>query len=117
MPMVEFLTEQNSEDVLQVEIYMDGLKFVFVADEAFPLLDNILKPYPMWNLTQQQKIYNYRVSRARGVVENAFSIMSNRFRIFHTAINLSLPKIDAIAECVSKPATTCLHLPLTERTF
>lgn len=75
---------------------VDGLMFVFVADEAFPLLNNILNPFPMRNLTQTQKIYNCRVSRARRVVENAFGIMSNRFRIFHhTAINLSLHKIDS----------------------
>lgn len=74
-----------------------GLNFVFVADDAFALHRHILKPYPRKILdSDAKKIYNYRVSRARRCVENAFGIMASRFRIFHTAINLSLWKIDLV---------------------
>ncbi|KAM4015345.1 uncharacterized protein ACNLHF_002001 [Anomaloglossus baeobatrachus] len=70
--------------------------FVFVGDEAFPLHSNLLKPYPQKNLTEQRRIFNYRLSRARRVVENAFGIMANRFRIFHTPINMKLDSIDSV---------------------
>lgn len=34
--------------------------YYFVADEAFPLLDNVMRPYPRRSLTNTKRIYNYR---------------------------------------------------------
>ena len=48
------------------------LPFVFVANEAFPLKQFLMKPYPARELDEQRRIYNYRLSRARRVIENAF---------------------------------------------
>jgi len=36
------------------------LPYVFIGDEAFPLLENLMRPYPGDNLTLQQQIFNYR---------------------------------------------------------
>jgi len=53
------------------------LPFVFVADDAFPLTVNIMKPYrSVYNKGTNQRIFNYRLSRSRRVVENVFGIMS-----------------------------------------
>ncbi|KAM4023521.1 uncharacterized protein ACNLHF_028188 [Anomaloglossus baeobatrachus] len=78
------------------------LNFNFIADEAFPLQKNLLRPYPHVILNVERRIFNYRLSRARRVVENAFGILSSRFLIFHTAINLKLDSIDRVilAYCV-----------------
>lgn len=70
--------------------------FFIVADDAFPLKTCILKPYAQTGLTKQRRIYNYRLSRARRIVENAFGILSNRFRIFMQPIALSPEKIEHI---------------------
>lgn len=77
------------------------LPAVFVGDDAFPLRPNILKPYSGRKLTYEQRIFNYRLSRARMVVECAFGILSSRWRILHTAINadLSLAKL-IVKTCV-----------------
>lgn len=71
--------------------------FVILADAAFPLSEHILKPYPFKNMTFEQRIFNYRLSRGRRVVENAFGHLANRFRIFLTTINLRPQKVQNIA--------------------
>ncbi|KAJ8929905.1 hypothetical protein NQ314_017370 [Rhamnusium bicolor] len=65
------------------------INLVFVADDAFPLRTNLLKPYSrIRTLSQKKKIFNYRLSRARRIVENAFGILISRFRIFKRPIYL-----------------------------
>lgn len=74
----------------------EPLSYHIVADDAFPLRDDIMKPYSVRHLTQEQRIFNYRLSRARRVVENAFGIFSNRFRVFLTTIALAPEKVEVI---------------------
>uniref|UniRef100_A0A1Y1N285 DDE Tnp4 domain-containing protein n=1 Tax=Photinus pyralis TaxID=7054 RepID=A0A1Y1N285_PHOPY len=70
--------------------------FVVVADDAFPLLPNLLKPYSQRGLSHDCRIFNYRLSRARRVIENAFGILANRFRVLLNPINLSANKTETI---------------------
>lgn len=64
------------------------LPLVIVADDAFPMKDHIMKPYAHRKLNMNERIFNYRLSRARRVVENAFGICAARFRVLRKAIEL-----------------------------
>ena len=70
--------------------------FCIVADDAFPLRDHLMKPFPQRNLSHQQRIFNYRLSRARRCVENAFGIMASRFRVLLNPIALGPKKVDCV---------------------
>lgn len=71
---------------------------VIVGDEAFPLLPNVLKPYPRPQamIDLSKAVFNYRLSRARRVSENAFGIFSQNFRIFYTAIHLEYDVLEEL---------------------
>uniref|UniRef100_A0A8D8TUQ0 Nuclease HARBI1 n=1 Tax=Cacopsylla melanoneura TaxID=428564 RepID=A0A8D8TUQ0_9HEMI len=88
---------------MALEDYRNELNFpeegVIVADDAFPLREYILKPYGRSTyLSRKQKIFNYRLSRARRVVENAFGILVSRFRVFEKPIAIGLDKVDALVK-------------------
>lgn len=71
---------------------------LFVGDNAFPLKKYLMKPYGGNNLTHEQKIFNYRLSRARRIVENAFGILVARFRIFERPIQFEPNKVEKIVK-------------------
>lgn len=57
------------------------IPYVFLGDKAFPLSENLMKPYTGNHPNGSVKrVFNYRLSRARRVVENAFGIVSSVFR-------------------------------------
>lgn len=74
--------------------------YFILGDDAFPLSPNLMKPFSKRNLTLLERIFNYRLSRARRVVENAFGIMTARFRIFGKEIEVDLETVDLIVQCV-----------------
>lgn len=70
--------------------------YVIVADDAFPLIENVMKPYPQRGLSQESQIFNYRLSRARRMVECAFGILANRWRVLLQKIHLCPEKVELI---------------------
>nr|CAI5858209.1 unnamed protein product [Callosobruchus analis] len=70
--------------------------YVFIGDEAFPLMENLMKPYLQKGISHEEKIFNYRLCRARRVVENVFGILASRFRIFLQPIAIHIESIDAV---------------------
>jgi hypothetical protein len=62
--------------------------YILLGDDAFPLKRNIVKPYPGQNNPMDKVICNYRVSRGRRCIENAFGILCSRWRVFYSPINM-----------------------------
>ena len=57
------------------------MPLVVLGDPAYPLLPWFMKPYiDNGNITAEEKNFNYRQSRARMVVENAFGRLKGRWR-------------------------------------
>ena len=78
------------------------LPYVFVGDAAFPLKTYMVRPYPGRFLEEDRQIFNYRLSRARHVIENTFGILTTKFRIFRRPIIAHPEKVTQItkAACV-----------------
>lgn len=87
-----------------------SLPHVFVGDEAFALAEHMLRPFSSRSLTTEKRVFNYRLTRARRVVECAFGILCNKWRFMHTSINLS---IDHAISAVK--AACALHNYVRER--
>lgn len=76
----------------------------FVGDEAFPLKTYMMRPYPKKNLCDRERIFNYRLCRARRIVENSFGILTTKWRVLRRSLCWS----PANAEVIVK-ALICLH--------
>ncbi|XP_065370802.1 uncharacterized protein LOC135962831 [Calliphora vicina] len=86
------------------------IPYFFIGDDAFAQDRNLMKPYARcMKLSVPQEIFNYRICRARMVVECAFGRLSNRFRIFHRPIEVQPTTVDAIVK-----ACCVLHNYLTK---
>ena len=84
---------------------------VVIADEAFPLRNDLMRPYPRLesSVPRNGAIFNFRLSRARMCVENAFGILCQRWRLFDRRIPLDPVNVDKVVQ-----ACCCLHNFLTE---
>lgn len=74
--------------------------FCFVADDAFAMKHYMMKPYPFQNQPAPNRIFNYRLSRARQVIENVFGIMANKFRVLRKPIALPPDRVTSVVQAV-----------------
>lgn len=80
------------------------LPYFLVGDDAFPLRSWMMKPYSNRNMTNEERIFNYRLSRARRVVENTFGILAHRWRCM-----LGTMQQDPDRAKIIVMAAICLH--------
>lgn len=76
---------------------------VFVADEAFPLRKNLIRPFPGGILPRERRAFNYCLSQARLVVENAFGILSSQWRLYRCAIEVHPEVAENCEGCLCSP--------------
>ncbi|XP_063925016.1 uncharacterized protein LOC135138913 isoform X2 [Zophobas morio] len=65
---------------------------VFIGDEAFALRPYLMRPFPYRQSRSniRKEKYNTRLCRARRVVENAFGILAQKWRIFYRPLETSV---------------------------
>ena len=80
------------------------VKYSTVGDDAFPLQQWLMKPFPSRHLTDEERKQNYRLSQARRIVENAFGILANRFRCLLSTLHQEVETVKSIVI-----ASVCLH--------
>lgn len=98
--------QEKSKDIcgVQVPVYIIG-------DSAFRFSKNLMKPYP-FNAENDAKrqIFNYHLSKARRVVENAFGHLKARFRRIGKGIDNDMKNVNIIIQ-----ACCVLHNFLNEK--
>lgn len=72
------------------------IPYLIVADDAFAMKPYLIKPYPYKNQPGPNRVFNYRLSRARRLVENVFGLIANKFRILRKPILLEPEKVRKI---------------------
>lgn len=82
------------------------LPHVIIGDEAFRLHTHIMKPYTRKSARSEKSkaIFNYKLSRARRVTENAFGLLSQVFRVFYQPIYIEPSTCDDLIV-----VACCLH--------
>lgn len=71
---------------------------MILEDPAYTLLSWLIKGYPEnINTTRIQRRYNYRLSRARMIVENTFGRWKGRFRRFTKRVDMDVEGVIKVA--------------------
>ena len=76
------------------------LQFVILEDEAYQLLSYLMRPYPRRQLSESRKLFNYRLSRGRRVVEGDFGILAAKWRILNKPIETSPYMAGRTVKCI-----------------
>ena len=76
----------------------DGPKvnYFILGDDAFPLKLWLMKPYSRRGMDLNQRVFNYRLSQGRRVVENAFRILMSHFWIFQRPMQQEPPVVVSV---------------------
>jgi len=76
------------------------MPFVILGDETCPLKTYIMKPFARKDLSCEERVFNYSLSRARRCVECAFGILTVKWQMFNKAMEKNLNKAERIVRCI-----------------
>ena len=68
--------------------------YFLLGDEIFPLKKWLMRQYPGLNADEEERVYNYRHSKGCRVIENAFGMLTSRWRIFQKSIRATVSNVE-----------------------
>ena len=102
--------EDHSNNIPQPESVegcdFDPLPHFLVEDELFLLNTWLMQPC-LGKLADQERVFNYRLSRSRRVIKNCFDILAARWRIFSTPIEASVVNPEKYTQACILCLTIC----------
>ena len=63
------------------------MPYHIVGDGAFALTTHMMRPFPETGINPLEEMFNFRLSRARRIVDNVFGILTARFRCLRRAMH------------------------------
>nr|XP_029131775.1 uncharacterized protein LOC114918338 [Labrus bergylta]XP_029137006.1 uncharacterized protein LOC114921299 [Labrus bergylta] len=84
--------------------HLGPIPHVFLADEAFPLRRSLLLHSYPGNTVGEKRVFNYRLSHGRRMVECVFGILATQWRIYRRVLGVSAQVAETVIE-----ATCILH--------
>ena len=87
----------NSIDIPQQEPLPGDdrpISYFIIGDNAFALNELMMKSFAEAPLEQDERVFSYRLTRARRCVENAFGILANRWGCLLTTLRQAPQNVD-----------------------
>ena len=73
---------------------------VILADSAYPLMSWLVKPFAYGTTNREQETFNYRLSQARMVIENAYGRLKGRWRCLLKRLDVDVNNVPhVVAAC------------------
>ena len=81
----DFKNALEKGDISFPKVPRGNIPFHLLGDDAFGMTKNLMKPFPRScsSLSKAEKVFNYRFSRGRRVVENAFGLLVSSQLLLH----------------------------------
>ena len=114
--------EENKFNVpapTEVEGFEDPLHYFLLEDKIFPLKTCLVRTF-LGSVDDSQKTFNYRLSRNRSTIENAFGIFVGRWQIFKWSIRASIETVRSMigtCVCLQNYLQTTQSSPYTPQGF
>ena len=86
------------------------MPFIILGDEAYLLKIYLMKPFARKDLSCEERVFNYRLSRARRCIECAFGILVAKWRLLNKAVELNISKAEGTVRCICLLQNIIIHL-------
>lgn len=86
--------------------------YIFIGDEGFPLRPYLMRPFPRRQLVAggEKDVFNYRLARARMVVECSYGSINSKFHVLSVPIETEVSNTVKIVKAI-----TLLHNIIRQR--